>query len=1154
MSDQIQEPVTINAEPSDQKERLAALNPLRSLCVTAPAGSGKTELLTQRVLMLLARVNQPEEILAITFTRKAAAEMHHRISEALRFAKDHPRPKQPHKQLTWELARNALLKNEAQGWQLLSNPGRLKIQTIDSFSNSLTRQMPVLSNFGAQPRVLDKAEHCYIQAVHDLINQLETHSQTSADLKILLSHLDNDLSRAESLLVELLQKRDQWLTHISSAIDSNERRENAENILKDIIHHNISAAKQLLSTYAAELLPLWDYAGANLVEQHSDSNITQLKGICALPDSTPASIPQWEAIVDLLLTEKDTWRKTININMGFPPVTLDGDKKRAKQLKETYLAIISELSNVEGLTDSLIEIRKLPSAFYTDYQWDIYDALNRLLPELAARLRLVFQQQGEVDYTEIAMSATRALGDGLAPSELALKLDYQLKHILIDEFQDTSITQFRLVERLIEGWSEYNEQHSASPNTLFIVGDGMQSIYGFRGANVGLFLDAKKNGISGLFLDDLHLTVNFRSDPAVVAWGNETYSKAFPRIANISRGAVPFEAATAFNQPSANSEIGIFGFTGDNKQIREAQKAIELIIDAQKNNPDSSVALLVRSRNHLLNVVTQLSKTNLAWQATDIDPLESYRVVANILSMTRAFLNLADDVSWLAFLRSPLIGLDNSELFHLFSDRKNETVLDLLLSRKDLAHICTSTQKRLAYITSIIEATLYNRQRLNCRDWLEGAWLQMGGASLCKNDLEQKFANDYFDLIEKFQQQGVLLQKEFEVAVEKLYARPVNDNAPIKLMTIHKAKGLEFDTVIILGMVKQSRSDTKSLLMWREYIHPTDDAADSKGLIVSTIPAKDEEKTAISNHLSYEQSQSTQLENTRLLYVATTRAINKLYLLFTTDIADASAEPKAPASNSLLARIWPTVKESVQWQHQDKKHHEQLSIDYNDDENSQLVRIKPDWVIPKMNVVNPLNEFYLPLEYGTTNNIPDVSFDPLARCVGDVVHWLLEDIGIHGSTAWESKSSIAQREWLEALLQYQQLPQPLWSQAIIDITQAINNTLQDEAGQWILKGHHQLSQSEYELLTATKNGIKKRIIDRYFIDSEGGHWIIDYKTGRAKTGESQQNFITREKESYKAQLSNYKEIITTLKNIDTSTTTIRTAVYFTAYPILVEIE
>src|SRR5256885_8732669 len=144
----------------DEKERAAALDVRRSFIVQAPAGSGKTDLLVKRFAALLKIVKEPEEVLAITFTRKAAAEMRTRVLEAI----DAP-----------EIAH------------------RLRIQTIDALCTALTRQMPVLASFGAQPEIVEDATELYALAAAKTLNAL------SPPAEKLLAHLDNDLGAATSL-------------------------------------------------------------------------------------------------------------------------------------------------------------------------------------------------------------------------------------------------------------------------------------------------------------------------------------------------------------------------------------------------------------------------------------------------------------------------------------------------------------------------------------------------------------------------------------------------------------------------------------------------------------------------------------------------------------------------------------------------------------------------------------------------------------------------------------------------------------------------------------------------------------------------------------------------------------------------------------------
>ena len=133
---------------ADDRARAEALDVRKSFIVQAPAGSGKTELLIQRYLKLLARVDHPEEVLAITFTRKAAAEMQLRVVDALRRAQRNEVPSEPHEQITADAARRALERDQEQGWDIIANPRRLRIQTLDSLNASIARSQP-LSSTGA---------------------------------------------------------------------------------------------------------------------------------------------------------------------------------------------------------------------------------------------------------------------------------------------------------------------------------------------------------------------------------------------------------------------------------------------------------------------------------------------------------------------------------------------------------------------------------------------------------------------------------------------------------------------------------------------------------------------------------------------------------------------------------------------------------------------------------------------------------------------------------------------------------------------------------------------------------------------------------------------------------------------------------------------
>jgi ATP-dependent helicase/nuclease subunit A len=196
-------------------------------------------------------------------------------------------------------------------------------------------------------------------------------------------------------------------------------------------------------------------------------------------------LPRWRALAAFLLTQDDTLRKTVNVRNGFPA------GKEFKAQKDAMFAALAEVD--EAQLAALVRLRQLPTPGRDgDGGEAIVRALTRLMKLAAAELWLVFREAGEVDFGELATRAIDALGDDMDPSELGLRLDWRIRHLLVDEFQDTSPNQIRLLERLTAGWS------AGDGRTLFCVGDPMQSIYRFRKAEVGLFLRAKSHGIGHL--------------------------------------------------------------------------------------------------------------------------------------------------------------------------------------------------------------------------------------------------------------------------------------------------------------------------------------------------------------------------------------------------------------------------------------------------------------------------------------------------------------------------------------------------------------------------------------------------------------------------------------------------------------------------------
>ena len=646
-----------NATPADSKARQAALNPQGSFVVQAPAGSGKTGLLIQRVLALLVRVKQPEEVVAITFTRKAAAEMRERLLEALAAASG-LEPSADYEKITWTLARAVLAHDAEHEWFLTLNPARLRIMTIDAFCASLVSQMPVLSRFGASHEVLPNATSLYRRAARRLLASLEDDSALGASLGELLKHLDNHQERVEGLLVDMLAHRDRWLPLVTGSARPELTREALESTLELCVVEALQRAQETLPHDAIDaFVEVLNRAAHTLDEDHA---LAACRGLDAVPDARVEHKPLWYAIAGFFLTDKGEVRRQLSARDGIlaPSAATDKDEKaRRTAHKEQALQLLTRVRETPAFCAALREIGALPPVQYQNNDWQILEELQPVLPMAAAELKVLFQERGQIDFTEQAHRALMALGSDTEPTDLALALDYRIGHLLVDEFQDTSRTQFEMLERLVSGWS------AGDGRTLFLVGDPMQSIYRFRDAEVGLFLQAQRHGIGDVTLQSLSLSANFRTRSDLVERCNRVFKPLFPEQGDAADGTVPFASAQPM-RPSGGDGLVCHAFA-DDEGSAEARQVVACVQEALAKDTSSSVAILVRSRTHLREVLPLLTAARIPFHAIDILPLSTSPVVIDLWALTRAMLHLGDRSAWLSILRAPWCGLTLADLHAL---------------------------------------------------------------------------------------------------------------------------------------------------------------------------------------------------------------------------------------------------------------------------------------------------------------------------------------------------------------------------------------------------------------------------------------------------------------------------------------------------------
>ncbi len=1087
----------------DLAARRAALDPARSFIVQAPAGSGKTELLIQRYLGLLATVEHPEEIVAITFTRKAAGEMRERVLAALLDARAGKAPASEHEKTTLGLATAALARDAAGGWGITDNPARLRIQTIDSLCAALTRQMPMLSRFGAQPESIEDAAELYAEAARATVDLVEGDNAAARDVEQLLAHLDNDVGRVEGLLADMLRRRDHWLRHVHG-----KERDELESALRNARSDALGRLRgQLPAGLAAELKTIADYAFGNLDRGGFGD-----------------AIDDWALLARVFLTGDDGWRQRLTKTEGFPA------GKPAQPWKERAAALFASLGAHDAFRAALADMKQLPPERYSDEQWSVLGAITRLLPLAAAQLKLAFQARGQVDFTEVAQRAVGALGEIGEPSDLALALDYRIRHLLVDEFQDTSISQFELIAKLTAGWEP------GDGRTVFAVGDPMQSIYRFREAEVGLFLQARTVGIAGIALEPVALSANFRSQAGIVEWVNTTFSRVMPAREDIGIGSVPYTASSATRGALPGEAVTVHPFFDDDR-AGEAARVTELVRDAQREHAGGKVAILVRNRGHLRDIVPQLKEAGLRFRAIEIEPLGHRPVVQDLLALTRALSHPADRLAWLAALRAPWCGLTLADLEKLAGGEPRRAVWELMNDGARIAALSADGRARLERVRAVFRDSLGDRARGSLRARVAGAWFALSGPACVEDATDLEDAEIYFDHLEANEEAGEIADPAaFEDGLADLYALPdLQAGEQLQIMTIHKAKGLEFDTVIVPGLGRPPRADDPRLLAWLEQPRISsplppgerDGVRGETDLLLAPIRETGAEEDPITRWLRKLEAEKERLETGRLLYVAATRAKRRLHLLGDAGLkTDDDGVPalRAPGERTLLSQLWPLV--SDQYGEAAARHVQsaQAPVDEGAAENiidQSLRRIASGWQPP---APPPRVAWTPPREPARARDEIEFSWvGETARHVGSVVHRWLQNIADDRLAGWDAKRVQALRKTFRDELVACGLPADAVEAATERVAATLAQTLADERGRWLL-GPRDAAESELRLTGATADGIVNIVMDRTFVDEHGARWIVDYKTGGHEGGDVGA-FLDRERERYRPQLERYAALM-----------------------------
>jgi ATP-dependent helicase/nuclease subunit A len=1161
--------------PADAAERERALDVRQSWIVEAPAGSGKTGLLIQRYMKLLAEesVEQPGQVLAITFTKKAAGEIRERVLEQLKAASRGDAPGESTYDVeTRALARSVMEKNRRLGWGLLESPQRMNLKTIDSLCAQIAGAVPVLAGGGAGMAPVEEALPLYQAAARRTMLLLGGEDARLNDaLRLMLLHRDGNLAECERLLAEMLGLREQWGELIPLGTELSEEYLDGvvlpmlQRTLADIVRAGLKELAERVPTgFLEELAGLASRLAENAPYKGEASPIA----ICAgrgVPGTDAEDLEHWRALIHLMVVSNNwTWRKSLNANhVGF---------ETTKNEKAELRRVLEYIANRDDLLEMMERVSKLPQAEYPTEQWEVAKALFRLLSRALVELQLVFAERGECDFAELSLRARVALRQEGGVIDLQEALGLELRHLLVDEMQDTSTSQYELIHLLTQGWDGRSQ-------TVFLVGDPKQSIYLFRQARVERFLRTmKERRLGEMTVVPVRLTANFRSQERLVETFNEDFALLFPRGSEVEYSAVEAECGRA------DAELGVHWHTRviDGKQhseeVRQAHR--EWLLDEAREVrriaqewrarplPEGrtepwKIAVLVQNRRHLVDIVAELKRDDgegsVPYVAVKIDALGERQEVMDLLALTRALLHPADRPAWLAVLQAPWCGLSLVDLHAVAGgddpDMVQRCLPELMVEREGL--LSAEGRERLARVRGVMEEAERQRGRVTNAELVERVWRSLGGdVSLRAEELEN--ARRFLKLLEEMEAgTGRVDVSQLQRRMQKLYAESAQRPGAVELVTIHGAKGLEWDVVMVPGLERSVGGGEMELLVWDEV---EDIGSEESYGMLAPIRGKGEKAKKLNGWLKGLRRGREEAERKRLFYVACTRARKELHLFAAPGRkGDGSITREA---KSLLKAAWPAAE----------RHFADVE---KPGELLPFVRMDEGIVLQMAagaGAKGPMIE-RLPMSFDAAARFrsgresdgvegegrpvferPEGSF--AARAFGNAVHGFL-DLAARRLRDGASAEGLLSEAVLwgprvEAVLRSEGLAPAVVRRESQRVIAALQTALGDVQGRWLL-GAREGAESEFGFTTWAERRKSFRL-DRVFVAgrepmAEGREclWIVDYKTAGHGRGEGLEEFLAEQRTKYEAQLESYARAMAT----DAGGRELRVGLYYPLLPKLV---
>ncbi|MBX2803003.1 MAG: UvrD-helicase domain-containing protein [Myxococcales bacterium] len=875
-----------------QREAVAAR---RELVLTAGAGAGKTHTLSLRYTALLlelawAGATDPEAVLVLTFTEKAAEEMaercHRRLIALIRAAED------VQKQLDALVDEDDESSKGAPGSRLVANLAamadrfdRARIGTFHGFCASILHEFPGRTGCPPGARVLGEAEARHLrQEVLDLALQ-EVVRGDRASLSALLDtfgsrqqllHAGNLAIARRGQLTPTLDAHASGRLTLQEALDAAVvRPAEARTWIQKVGLPTLKALKRLVAPSG----------GGPFVARELEPALRALEP--PAPDASALTVyGVYCDVLDVLMTATGTVRTldhhtVMGVSRAWPD-------ERTYRVAKQALGVLK--TRIADWGDRAVQARLLPTAA----DQALYDALvpfSRWVRGAAEALDQRLDVDGVLTFDAMLLRAVRAV---LADPHLRSVLRSRHSHIMVDEFQDTDGLQWALVHALGRARPDVAEDR------LFLVGDVKQAIYGFRGGDVTVFRAASES----LRADRVRLPDNFRSQPELIGWFNETFPSVLGEVAHKPWDA-PYEALSAGRTDTGGAVEVVRGSSDDLGPGWQSEAVAKLIasdwlapgspwLDRQ-HHPAPPIAVLLRARTRQGTYEAALRRHRVPFVVAQGVGFWERPEVIDIVNALSAIVH-SDPASIAATLRSPWLGLLDQDLQDLHGGRWGGGGLHSFGTEP----LSGDAPSRLRRAFRLLASAQGLRRQVRTSTLVERLALWQAPARAVADPSGQADANAarLVAMVAAWDGEGVhavtdRLLGEVVTGQRESEAVLVASAARVMLCTVHASKGLEFEGVIVPELDARPLNRPEPLLVRRpEHAEPDDPTSwrMAARVLDPTAEVQTRVRPGLFSSLDLVRVQEEDAESRRLLYVAATRARQRLVL-----VGEASKPPKPGA-------------------------------------------------------------------------------------------------------------------------------------------------------------------------------------------------------------------------------------------------------------------